>query len=149
MMWTFTNCLTSWEFSFRNSTMETFIVIWHQLSHCAKEMKAIQWFTKERSLFLFQNHLEGVCGLFHELSQEPTLSKWIGHLKKLKITSSHYLFHLMRRGRRDRDKNLQATNQRLCLPLLLTSHCSKLSCTVTSDCNGSWEIQIMAGQWWM
>lgn len=57
------------------------------------------------------SRVECVCRLFHELIQEPTLSKWIGHLKKLKITSRHYLFHLMRRVGRDRDNSLPAMNR--------------------------------------
>lgn len=63
----FCKLLNTWEFSFLNCTMETLTVIGHQLSHCGKEMKTIQWFREERSFFLFQNHLECVCGLLPEL----------------------------------------------------------------------------------
>lgn len=69
--------------------METLHVIRHQRSHCGKEMKTIQWFREERSFFLFQNHGEHVCGLLPELIQELRLSKWIRHLKKLKMAFSH------------------------------------------------------------
>lgn len=140
-MWPFIKCLTPWKFSFLHCKVGKFIVIGHQLSYCRKEKKAFPRLREEGTFFLSQRHLGCVCELLHKPIQEPRLLGGLVIFKTYALLQSLSL-HLRREEevKNIQDKNLQRDELEVALTLLLTLHWLKLSCTITSNCNGSWEI---------